>query len=67
VTGQVTKADPTARTFTVRAADGKTYDFTVTTGTQVDFTTLASDIVSKQQVTVTFRNTAPPYEVVSVR
>jgi hypothetical protein len=61
------RADPTAQTFTVQASEGKTYDFTVTTGTQVDFITLASDIVSKQQVTVTYRNTTPPYEVVSVR
>lgn len=67
VTGQVTKADPTARTFTVQGADGRSYDFIVTTNTQVDFTALANDIVSKQQVTVTYRNTASPYEVIGVR
>lgn len=67
ITGQVTKVDPAAYTFTVQAADGKTYDFLATTNSRVDFTTLASNLVSKQQVTVVYRNTAPPYDVISIR
>ncbi|HEU5328204.1 MAG: hypothetical protein ACTHNK_16820 [Thermomicrobiales bacterium] len=67
VTGKVTRADPNARTFTVQGQDGQAYDFTVTTNTQVDFTTLARDVTTQQQVTVTYRKTTTPYEVVSVR
>lgn len=67
VTGQVTAVDPNARTFTVQGSDGRSYNFTVSTGTQVDFTALATSLASKQQVTITYRNTTSPYEVISVR
>jgi hypothetical protein len=67
VTGQVTKVDANARTFTVRAADGKEYDFTATTSSRVDFAQLAADLASSQQITVTYRGTTSPYEVVEVR
>ena len=67
ITGQVIKVDPAAYTFTVQAADGKTYDFLATTDSRVDFTALASNLVSKQQVTVLYRNTTPPYDVISIR
>lgn len=67
ITGQVTKVDPAAYTFTVQAADGKTYDFLATTNSRVDFTALASNLASKQQVTVVYRNTTPPYDVISIR
>jgi hypothetical protein len=67
VTGEVTKLDPVARTFTVRGADGKDYDFSASTNSQVDLTALAANLASKQQVTITYRGAAAPYEVVSVR
>lgn len=67
VTGQVTAVDPNARTFTVQGADGRSYNFTVSAGSQVDLTALATNLTSKQQVTITYRNTTPPYEVISVR
>ncbi|MFN8512923.1 MAG: hypothetical protein U0232_14110 [Thermomicrobiales bacterium] len=67
VTGEVTKLDPAARTFTVRGTDGKDYDFTASANSQVDLAALATNFASKQQVTVTYRGTTAPYEVVSVR
>ncbi len=67
VTGEVTKVDPSARTFTVRGTDGKDYDFTASANSQVNIAALATNLVSKQQITVTYRGTAAPYEVVSVR
>lgn len=67
VTGEVTKAGPAARTFTVRGVDGKDYDFTASANSQVNLAALVTNLVSKQQVTVTYRGTAPPYEVISVR
>lgn len=67
VTGQVTAVDPNARTFTVQGTDGRSYNFTVSAGSQVDLTALATNLTSKQQVTITYRNTTPPYEVISVR
>ena len=67
VTGEVTRLDPVARTFAVRGTDGKDYDFTASANSQVDLTALAANLASKQQVTVAYRGTAPPYEVVSVR
>jgi hypothetical protein len=33
----------------------------------VDLTALAANLASKQQVTITYRGSAAPYEVVSVR
>lgn len=67
VTGEVTKLDPAARTFTVKGTDGKDYDFTASANSQVDLTALAANLASKQQVTITYRGATPPYEVVSVR
>lgn len=67
VTGQVTAADPNARTFTVRGADGKDYAFAVAAGGQVDFTAVATKLANQQPLTVTYRGTAAPYEVVGVR
>ena len=67
VTGEVTALDPVARTFTVRGADGKDYAFVASANSQVDLTTLAANLASRQQVTVSYRGTAPPYEVVGVR
>jgi len=67
VTGEVTKVDPAARTFTVQGADGKDYDFSASAGSQVDLAALAANLASKQQVTVTYSGTAAPYLVVSVR
>lgn len=67
ITGKVTKVEITARTFTVQATDGTNYDFIATTGSQVDFTTLATNLVTKQEVTVTYLNTTAPFEVRSVK
>jgi hypothetical protein len=67
VSGQVTAVDPAARTFTLRATDGKTYDFAVNPSIDVDFTSLANNLASTQQITVTYRGTTAPYDVVSVR
>jgi hypothetical protein len=67
VTGEVTKLDPVARTFTVRGTDGKDYDFTASANSQVDLTALATNLASKAQVTITYSGTTPPYQVVSVR
>lgn len=67
VTGQVTAVDPTARTFTLQATDGKSYEFAVNPGINVDFTSLANNLASSQQITVTYRGTTAPYDVVSVR
>lgn len=67
VTGEVTKLDPAARTFTVRGTDGKDYDFNASANSQVDLVALATNFASKQQVTITYRGTTAPYEVVSVR
>src|SRR4051794_1271212 len=67
VTGRVTRVDVAARTFTVQGTDGTNYDFTATTNSQVDLATLASDLATKRDVTVTYRNTTSPYEVISVR
>lgn len=66
ITGQVTKVDPNAYTFTVRSADGTTYDFLATTNSRVDFTALARNLATQQQVTVTYRKTASPYDVIGV-
>jgi hypothetical protein len=62
----VTKIDPNASTFTVRTSDGTTYDFLARTSSRVDFTALARNLATQQQVTVTYRDTSPPYEVISV-
>ena len=59
--------DVTARTFTVQSTDGTNYAFTATTNSQVDLAALASNLVTKQNVTITYRNTTSPYEVISVR
>lgn len=67
ITGQVTTVDAAAYMFTVQAADGQTYDFLATTNSRVDCTALASNLVSQQPVTVTYRNTTPPYDVISIR
>ena len=66
ITGQVTKVDPNAYTFTVRTTDGTTFDFLATTNSRVDFTALARSLATQQQVTVTYRKTTPPYDVLSV-
>jgi hypothetical protein len=66
ITGKVTKIDPNASTFTVRTSDGTTYDFLARTSSRVDFTALARNLAMQQQVTVTYRDTTPPYEVISV-
>ena len=67
VTGRVTAVDPVARTFTVEAAGGASYDFTVSPHTGVDFASLANNLASTQQVTVTYRGVASPYEALNVR
>lgn len=67
VKGKVTKVDVRARTFTLQGDDGKSYDFKVTDSSRADLNTLASSLGSSQEVEVTYRNTSPPYEVVSVR
>ena len=67
VTGQVTAADPNARTFTVRGTDGKDYTFAVVASGQVDFTAVATKLANQQPITVTYRGSAAPYEVVGVR
>jgi hypothetical protein len=67
VTGELMKLDPAARTFTVRGTDGKDYDFSASANSQVDLVALASNLASKQQVTITYSGTTAPYQVVSVR
>lgn len=67
VTGQVTDLDPVALTFALRGTDGKTYTFLVSANSQVDLAALANNLFTQQQVTVTYRGTRAPYEVLSVR
>lgn len=67
VTGVVTDVDPVALTFTLQGTDGKTYAFLVSANSQVDLAALANNLFTQQQVTVTYRGTSAPYEVVSVR
>ena len=67
VTGQVSDLDPVALTFTVRGTDGTTYTFLASATSQVDLVALANDLFSQQQVTVTYRGTTAPYEVIGVR
>ncbi len=67
VTGQVTDVDPVALTVTLRGLDGKTYTFLVSANSEVDLAALANNLFTQQQVTVTYRGTSAPYEVVSVR
>lgn len=67
VTGVVTDLDPVALTFALRGTDGKTYTFLVSANSQVDLVALANNLFAQQQVTVTYRGTRAPYEVVGVR
>ena len=67
ITGRPTSVDVNARTFAIRGTDGKDYEFTATTNSQVDFAQLATNLALQQQVTVTYRNTTSPYEVIGVR
>jgi hypothetical protein len=67
ITGEVTRFDPAARTFTVRGTDGKDYDFSASADKQIDLAVLAAHLASRQQITVTYRGVALPYEVLGVR
>lgn len=67
VTGQVTDVDPIALTFTIRGGDGEAYTFLIGTDSQVDLAALANNLFSQQQLTVTYRGTSAPYEVVCLR
>ena len=62
INGQVTALDPSARTFSVRATDGKQYDFAIPAGdTTIDITHLKEHMDEKKQVKVEFTGSRPPY------
>lgn len=60
--GTVTAVDATARTFSVQATDGKTYNFKVPAGSSVDLTHIKEHMDEKKQIEVKYSGTTSPYE-----
>ena len=62
IKGTVTAVDATARTFSVQATDGKTYNFKVASGSSVDLTHIKEHMDEKKQIEVKYSGTTSPYE-----
>ncbi|MFN8511234.1 MAG: UxaA family hydrolase [Chloroflexia bacterium] len=60
IKGTVTAVDATARTFSVQATDGKTYNFKVPTGSSVDLTHIKEHMDEKKQIEVKYSGTHRP-------
>lgn len=64
VTGQVTKVDTAAKTFTI-SASGKTYDFKMVSGSKGDINEIKEHMDLKKDITVKYKGSSSPYEVVN--
>lgn len=64
VTGQVTKVDTAAKTFTI-SASGKTYDFKMVSGSKGDMNEINEHMALKKDITVKYKGSAAPYEVIN--
>lgn len=58
--GQVVAIDATARTFSLRASDGKRYDFKA--GSGVDLTHVKEHMDEKKQIEVRYTGSSAPYD-----
>lgn len=65
IKGQVTAVDATARTFTVRGNDGKTYDFKLASDHKIDLPHVKEHQDQKKEIAVRYRGDAPPYEAIT--
>lgn len=64
VTGQVTKVDTAAKTFSI-SASGKTYDFKMVSGSKGDINEINEHMTLKKDITVKYKGSTAPYEVIN--
>jgi len=64
LSGQVTKVDTSAKTFTVDS-NGKSYNFKLVSGSAGDINEIKKHMDTKEQIDVKYKGTTAPYDVVS--
>jgi len=64
LSGQVTKVDTGAKTFTVDS-NGKSYDFKLVSGSSGDINEVKKHMDTKEKIDVKYKGTTAPYDVVS--
>jgi hypothetical protein len=64
ITGMVTKTDLNAKTFSVKAKNGKDYDFKMVANSKGDIKEIKEHQDLKKEIEVRFRGSSNPFEVV---
>ncbi len=66
IKGTVTAADANAKTFTVKATNGQTYNFVMDSSSKGSMDEIAgSHLKNKEQIEVKYKGSSSPYTVVS--